>query len=134
MALAVYTTIYPGVERYLHQWFRSLLSQQDQEFQLWIGIDAVDRSAIEKLLGPELSAEWIVARSGVTPAQLRDEALSCITKTFSEVVLVDSDDLLHPSRISSARAALDDTELAGCALRLVDQEGNDLGQTFDLSL
>lgn len=132
MALAVYTTVYPGVEQYLRQWFRSLLSQQDQEFRLWIGIDAVDRSAIEKLLGPELNAEWIVARSGVTPAQLRDEALSCITKAFSEIVLVDSDDLLHPSRISSARAALDDTELAGCALRLVDQEGNDLGQAFDL--
>jgi hypothetical protein len=130
--LAVYTTIYPGVEVYLPDWYRSLLRQRDQEFQLWIGIDNIEKSAIESLLGPALKARWIVARSGVTPAQLRDEALVCMIEACSEVVLVDSDDVLHPSRVSSARAALQASEIAGCALRLVDQEGRDLGQTFDL--
>jgi hypothetical protein len=130
--VAVYTTIYPGVEKYLPDWYRSVQAQTDQDFQLWMGIDAVEKGTIESLLGPDLKVKSVVARPGATPAQVRDEALACIVDAFSEVVLVDSDDLLYPSRVSSARAALQASEIAGCALRLVDQEGNDLGQTFDL--
>ncbi len=36
MKLAVYTTIYPGVEPYLPDWCRSLLGQTDQSSDLWI--------------------------------------------------------------------------------------------------
>jgi hypothetical protein len=48
------------------------------------------------------------------------------------VVLVDSDDVLHASRVASARKALLSSDLAGCALRLVDHQGRDLGLTFGL--
>jgi hypothetical protein len=51
---------------------------------------------------------------------------------YDGVVLVDSDDILHPSRIASARIALQELDLSGCALRLVDEKGRDLGQTFRL--
>ncbi len=131
MALAVYTTFYPGVEKYLTAWLRSLLLQQDQEFQLWIGADSVDRCAIESQLGPDLKATWITAQRGATPAQVRNQALVRVVDAFSEVVLVDSDDLLLPTRISSAREALQASEIAGCALIIIDENGDDLGQTFD---
>ena len=52
-------------------------------------------------------------------------------ETCSGVVLVDSDDLLHPSRVAAARAALQASELAGCALCLIDQHGKDLDLTFE---
>lgn len=130
--IAVYTTIYPGVEQYLPDWYRSVQAQTDQDFQLWMGIDTVEKSTIESLLGPDLKVNSVVARSGATPAQVRDEALASVVEAFSEVVLVDGDDLLCPLRVSSARAALQGSEIAGCALQLVDQKGNDLGQTFDL--
>jgi hypothetical protein len=45
---------------------------------------------------------------------------------------VDSDDLLHPTRVEAARAALHSSDLVGCALRLVDQDGNDLKMVFGL--
>lgn len=132
MTLAVYTTIYRGVEPYLADWYRSLVDQTDQDFQLWIGLDALECEAVQKLLGPGLKATWIVARHGATPAQIRQEALAQIVKACSGVVLVDSDDVLFPSRVASARADLKSCDLAGCALCLVDQRGNDLGLTFGL--
>jgi hypothetical protein len=48
------------------------------------------------------------------------------------VVLVDSDDVLYPSRVASARAALEESDVAACALRVVDRDGVDLGVTFAL--
>src|ERR1700734_1703573 len=104
--LAVYTTIYPGVECYLVDWYRSLLRQTDHDFQLWIGLDMIGREEVENILGSDLRANWMPASLHATPAQVRQQALSEIVKTCSAVVLVDSDDLLHPPRVKAARAAL----------------------------
>jgi hypothetical protein len=130
--LAVYTTIYPGVEPYLPDWHRSLRQQTDQDFQLWIGLDRLTSKFAESLLGCDLKAHWVKAPSGATPAQIRQQGLGQIVEACSAVVLVDSDDLLLPSRVAAARSALLDSELAGCALRFVDQQGKSLELTFDL--
>lgn len=132
--LAVYTTIYPGVENYLPDWYHSLRHQTDQEFQLWIGLDQLDKESVQKMLGSELKANWVIAPVGATVAQIRQGALARIVETCSAVVLVDSDDLLHPTRVAAAGTALEDSELAGCALSLIDQHGKELGLTFDLPM
>jgi hypothetical protein len=132
MTLAVYTTIYPGVEGYLPQWSRSLIRQTDQDFQLWIGLDTLGCESVQKMLGPDLNVNWVVADSGSTPAQIRQQALARIVQSCSGVVLVDSDDLLHPSRVAEARAGLKQSDLAGCALCLVDRQGMDLDAIFSL--
>jgi hypothetical protein len=132
MTLAVYTTIYPGVEPYLLDWYGSLRQQTDQDFQLWIGLDELASQAIENMLESDLKANWVVAHPGARPAEIRQQALARIVESCDGVVLVDSDDLLHPSRVASARADLQASELAGCGLRLVDQEGSDLALTFSL--
>jgi hypothetical protein len=87
---------------------------------------------VAELVGRDLEANWIEGAPGSTPAQIRQQALDEIVKVSSEVVLVDSDDLLHPSRVAAARAALKGSELAGCALRLVDERGKSLNATFTL--
>ncbi len=51
MTLAVYTTIYPGVEGYLADWYRSLRQQTDQDFQLWIGLDMLGSESVQNMLG-----------------------------------------------------------------------------------
>jgi hypothetical protein len=130
--LAVYTTIYPGVEPYLEDWYQSLRQQTDKEFELWIGLDHLESESVKEMLDCDLKASWVVTPSGATPAQIRQQALARIMETCVGVVLVDSDDLLHPSRVGSARAALQASEVAGCALRLVNEQGKDIGVTFDL--
>jgi hypothetical protein len=132
--VAVYTTVYPGVEVYLSDWYRSVLAQTDQNFQLWIGLDGIEVAAVESLIGTQLGAVWVPSEEGNTPAQIRQRALEQIVEDFDAVVLVDSDDVLHPTRVAAARAALQTAELAACALRLVDQDRKDLGATFTLPL
>jgi hypothetical protein len=130
--IALYTTVYPGVEVYLSDWYRSVMGQTDQDYQLWIGLDAIGVGAAKEAMGADPNATWVVAGSGDTPAQIRQRALAQIAEACDAVVLVDSDDVLHASRVASARAALQTSDLAGCALRLVDQGGRDLGLTFGL--
>jgi hypothetical protein len=127
MKLAVYTTIYPGGERYLPDWHRSLQAQTDQDFALWVGLDTLGRETVERLLGCAVDANWVVAPAGATPAQVRQQALLRIVDGYDGVVLVDSDDVLYPSRVAAARVQLSVADLAACALSLVDQQGGDLG-------
>jgi hypothetical protein len=133
MSLAVYTTIYPGVESYLADWYRSLRHQTDQDFELWIGVDAIERNVVQRILGSDVAAHWVERTSGGTPAQIREEALAQIVETCAAVVLVDSDDVLHPTRIAAARIGLETSDLVACALCLIDQQGKDLGLTFTLT-
>jgi hypothetical protein len=129
-SLALYTTIYPGVEDYLKDWFRSVREQTDQKFKTWIGVDSLTVDAIMDAMGGDPNATWVPAAPGDTPAQVRQRALEQLVETCDGVVLVDSDDILHPSRVASARESLKKNDLVGCALRLVDQSGGDVGMAF----
>jgi hypothetical protein len=124
--LALYTTIYPGVEGFLPDFYRSVQGQTDQDFRLWIGLDALTVDTAERAMRARPAAEWVSAEPGETPAQVRQRALQQIVRDHEEVVLADSDDVMHPSRVAAARAALDEAEVAGCALRLVAEDGRDL--------
>jgi hypothetical protein len=130
--LALYTTIYPGVEPYLQGWCRSVQNQTDKDYQLWIGLDAISVEAAMEAMGSDPKATWVPAFPGDTPAQVRQRAFERIVKTCDGVVLVDSDDILHDSRVAAAREALQMSDLAGCALRLVDHQGSDMDLTFGL--
>lgn len=131
-SLALYTTVFPGVERYLSAWHRSLQEQTDRDFQLWIGLDALPVEAAKRALGGDPEAVWVQGLSGDTPAQVRQRAFERIVDSCDAVVLVDSDDILHPSRVATARSMLNASELVGCALRLVDEQGHAMGLTFEL--
>jgi hypothetical protein len=130
--LALYTTMYPAVLEYLPGWYGSVRSQTDLGFELWIGLDSLTRWDIERALGCQVEAHWIAAPAGYTPGQVRQLALSQITAAGLDVVLVDSDDILHPSRVAGAREALQRSDLVACALEIVDKEGHGLNAEFNL--
>jgi hypothetical protein len=131
-SLALYTTIYPGVEPYLNDWYRSVRRQTDQDFQLWVGLDSLTIEAARGAIDEDVKAIWVAAVPGDSPAEIRQRALAKIVEVSDRVVLVDSDDVLHDSRVASARKALQSSDLTGCALRLVDEQGSDLGLTLGL--
>jgi hypothetical protein len=134
MRLAVYTTIYPGVQKYLADWYRSLLSQTDLDFELWIGLDTWSGAAVEDFLETEVQANWVAAPAGASPGEVRQLALSRLVESYDGVVLVDSDDVLLPTRVEAARLQLAESDLAGCALALIDEQGTDLALTFTLPM
>jgi len=130
--LAVYTTVYPGVERYLADWYRSLCRQTDQDCQLWVGLDMVDVESATKAMGGDPDAIWVPGQNEDVPAMIRQRALAQIVERHDAVVLVDSDDIMHPTRIATAREMLRANEVVGCALRLVDERGSSMDVTFAL--
>ena len=137
MKLALYTTIYPSVERFLAGWYASVLEQTDQDFELWIGLDVVDRATALRHMGVATAVAgaghpiWVESPPEATIAQVRQLAWEKLVDSCDAVVLVDSDDLLVPTRVATAREMLRDYDLTGCALELVDAAGDSLGLTFD---
>lgn len=131
-SLALYTAVYPGVERYLADWFASVRRQTDQGFRLWVGLDEVSVESAREAMGADPDAVWVPGRKGDTPATIRQRALAQIVERHDAVVLVDSDDVMHATRVATARAMLRTHDLVGCALRLIDDRGSNMGVTFAL--
>jgi hypothetical protein len=128
--LAIYTTIYPGVERYLSEWYRSVLSQTDTRFDLWIGVDSLNCAQIRAAFGTTPVAHWVAAEGQQKPAQVREAAMKSMIEEYDQLVFVDSDDLLYPSRVSAARKALRTHDVVACGLSIIDEGGRELGITF----
>lgn len=129
-ALALCTTVYPGVEGYLGAWRESVEAQTDQAFDLCIATDGLAPADAERAAGRPLRARWIPGPPGAGPSGVRSHAIGQLATAYAAVVFVDSDDLLEPTRVAAARAALRAADVAGCALRFVDERGRDLHQTF----
>ena len=124
----LYTTIFPGVERVLDRLGIGRVRQQtDQDFQLWIGLDAMAIEAAKKAIGGDPDAVWVQGVPGDTPAQVRQRAFERIMESCDAVVLVDSDDVLHRLAWPPPASMLNESELVGCALRLVDEQGHAYG-------
>ena len=80
--LAVYTTWYPGIERFLQPWHASLRAQTDRDFDLWIGADGVDAPRLLASLPADERPVRFYSRPGATPAQVREGAIgSCWMST-----------------------------------------------------
>ncbi len=126
-ATALYTAVYPGAARFLSAWYASVQAQTDRDFDLWISLDGLTEAEVVARLGDPPAATFVAAEPGSTPAEVRQQALTRIADRYEAVVLVDSDDLLHPDRVGAARAWLDDADVAACGLRLVDEAGQPLG-------
>lgn len=129
--LAVYTAVYPGVEKYLASWYRSVLSQTDKEFDLWISLDSLTPDQFNASVKIEQTNIYFIAcDDNLTPAQIRQDALKMLVEQYPAIVLVDSDDLLYPARVESARKALQHYDMVGCSLRIINEGGQDLGLAF----
>lgn len=130
--LALYTTVYPGVERYLSTWYESVVTQTDTGFDIWIAVDELTIEEVRTAVGQDLSAaKWVIAAKGDSPAQIRERAIAQMIDEYPAVVFVDSDDLLEPTRMEAARRALQRCDVNGCAMRVIDEDGSDLDIVFE---
>lgn len=129
----LYTTIYPGVEQFLSDWYDSVLSQDTSDFDLYIGLDKIAKNIVPDSITDKYRVTFIEAGKEDTPITLRNMAMEQMTKRYDAIVFTDSDDLLESTRISSALSELNQADINGCALGLVDGGGNDLDVYFGLT-
>jgi len=128
--LALFTTVYPGVEKYLPAWYASVAQQTDTNFDLWIAVDLLTPANVINAIGTDPYAQWIESKPGDTPAQIRQTAIEQLVDVYPAVIFVDSDDVLFPTRVEAARAALEANDVYGCAMTIIDESGSDLGLKF----
>ena len=125
-SIALYTTIYPGVESYFTQWCQSLKDQTDLDIDIWIGLDDISVESARKITGKTIDPNWIIFKKIRNPAKIRNNAINRIINKYDALIFSDCDDLLEPSRIQRTRALLKTHDVVGCAMNLIDSSGNDL--------
>lgn len=128
--LALYTTAYPEARRFLRAWYESACRQTDLDFDIWMGVDSLTSAELSAAVGRESPPVRKLYFRNATPAQIRQHSLEMLCARYEGIVLTDSDDMLFPTRIEAAREMLEASDLAGCALRIVDSAGRDTGVTF----
>jgi hypothetical protein len=104
MKLAVLTAVYPQAEPFLEEFGRSLLAQEDRDFDLYVLDDGLGRVAERfAAFAPRLR---VLAASG-TPGAVRKRGLRALAADgIDAVVLADSDDTYAADRVSVSRALL----------------------------
>lgn len=129
--LAVYTTVYPGVEPFLPAWLAGVEAQTDRDFELCVGLDGLNVEQVSAAAGREVVARWFPAPDRATPAAVRNLALAILAGQYDGVIFADADDEMLPSRVAAARDALREADVACCAMEIMDGGGHLLGQRFN---
>ena len=130
MTTALYSALYSAALPYFEDFLASLDAQTDADFELWLSLDAVDEQQIRRRLGDRPAQ--LLDVTGKNVASARDISLQRVCEHSDIVILVDSDDLLLPERVASAKRALENAQIYGCALELMNAQAQALGLRFGL--
>jgi hypothetical protein len=74
----------------------------------------------------------VEATSSETPAALRRRCLSQLCDEYDLIVLLDSDDVARPARVSAAKHGFGPWSLSVCALELIDRDGEALCRRMEV--
>jgi hypothetical protein len=130
MKTALYTTAYPAARPYLQAWSESVAKQRDQDFDLWIALDGIDKQEIPSPRAHD-TIHWFTAESGASVAQIRESVFREMIPHYDAVIFTDSDDILLPSRVAAAKQGLQNADVYGCAMQLMDTNGENLKLEFN---
>lgn len=126
----LFTTVYPEGIKYLNDWSSSVTHQDTSDFDIWIGCDRLSPEEAQRAVGCHVEATWIIRNEDESPIQFRERAIRRMMDHYSEIVFVDSDDILEPSRVSAAQDALQHYDGYGCSMNIIDEDGRDLAIEF----
>jgi glycosyltransferase involved in cell wall biosynthesis len=132
--IALYTTIYPSVQKFLSEWYESVRNQTNQDFDLVIGVDSLDILEVVESIGVKPQARWLFSMKGDTPVQVRQRAFEFIVSNYQAVIFVDSDDILLPERVEIARESLKEFDVIASSMCLIDTSGKELDFSFRMPL
>ena len=127
---AIFTTVYPEGIKYLNDWFSSVNHQDTSDFDIWIGCDRLSPEEAQKAVGGRIEATWVIRNENESPIQFRERAIRRMINHYSEIIFVDSDDVLETSRVSTAQDALQHYDGYGCSMNIIDEDGRDLATGF----
>lgn len=110
LKLAVVSFVYPAVKGYIKSFLDSIAAQTEKNFSLWIYDDGCELKKSDLRFHP---AARIIEVSNLSPVEIRYKALQELIDDFDWVVFIDSDDLMHPSRVKSIMQGIEEHSDAG---------------------
>jgi len=126
---AVFTVVYPGVECFLNDYFRSLSDQTKKDFDVFIvnnGIKGFDRF-LRKY--PQLSVT--VFESHGSPIKVRENGLNMVAQHgYDDVIFTDSDDYFDEHRIERTVGYLRSQLVVINDLHLVDAKSKHIDSGY----
>lgn len=128
--IAVFTTVYPEGIQFLPDFFSSLSNQTDKDFDLWIGLDRLREAELGGFLSEDYSVTCIERKNKESNVSLRQRVIGQMVEKYEGIVFLDSDDILLSSRISTACSALKHYDVYGCAMKIIDENGDDKKISF----
>jgi hypothetical protein len=130
--IGLFTTAYPEGKQFLPDFFASLSSQTDKNFDLWIGLDRIHRVELDEFISNDYSVTFLERKNNESNISLRQRAIEQMIQQFKGVIFVDSDDILAPTRVSAGRSSLEHYDVYGCAMKIIDERGADLRISFHM--
>lgn len=128
MRTLLYSTIFPASIAYFDSFWQSIKDQTDKDFDICFALDDISQETITSKTG-NTPIRFIFGQND-TAASLRERALMKLCPDYDAVILVDSDDVLLPTRVSAAKEALETNDVYACALNLINEQGQALNKTF----
>jgi len=127
MVTAVFSVVYPGVEKYFSELLSSLSKQTDQNFTLFLVDDGL--ANLERIIkNSDLNIE-VLKLSG-QPASLRKKGVQwMVEKHVQEIIFIDSDDYAQSNRVEVSRKMLENYDIVVNELLLF---GKDIDIPFGL--
>jgi hypothetical protein len=116
--------------RFVADWYRSVEIQKNQNFDLWIGLDALTPEQVQAVIGTKRPVRWVVGESGDSPAQIRLKAMQAMVEEYEYIVFSDSDDVMYDTRVEKALSQLSEYDVVACAMDFIDERGEPQGITF----
>jgi hypothetical protein len=116
--------------RFVPDWYRSVARQSDLDFDLWVGLDGVGSNQVYEALNSHPHIQWVHGVEQDTPARIRCKAIAQMADAYDGIIFVDSDDLLCRTRVEAARHALRESDVVACALKIIGEDGTDMGLVF----
>lgn len=130
-ANVLFTTMYPEGKKFFHDFVRSIKYQSNQKFDLWIGLDRIQQSEVEVLFGTYKNVTYITRQIGESAASLRQRAIEQMIRRYEGIIFVDSDDILEPTRVEVAGKMLSTSDVGGCALSIINENGESTQHTLN---
>jgi hypothetical protein len=134
MKLSLVTAIYPGVTKYLLDFYKSILRQTDNDFDVWVGLDMISEKDVFNILGGYVNFHFVTAPANATPAVVRNYTLKYALKSCDAVALVDADDVLDKSRVASAKKRINNHDVVATGMNYIDSSGEIIDGFFDSTL
>lgn len=126
MRTVVFTVVHPGSAEFAEGWYKSVLAQQDQGFDLCVYLDGVSAPGFMD------RARLMQVEPGTTIAQVRWQATADMRRDYEAIVFSDSDDEMRTDMVLEAKRRLAIHDAYICSLECMDARGRDVGVTLSM--